>query len=546
MPSNISDSFLSVDTQRIQLNLNTNNITKQIEAGTELGFNLLLNEVEGEEVIFTSLDENIVTVNNTGLVTAKAYGTTQIEVSTNKLPNKALVTVEVLRKDDIAIPKVVAGRDHYVSLKADGTVWTWGYNGYGQLGTEDTQNRHKPTKINVENIIDVSAGEYFTLLLSKDGTVYSFGANSYYQLGRTEDPMKIQKVEGLENVIGISAGTYHSMAITKQGVLYTWGYKGQLGTGDTSIRITPIKTRLKGIAKIDANYQISGAVDGNGNLYLWGDNGYGQLGNGTTTALTVPTVVTSLENVIDVAIEEYTVIALTKDGTVWSSGYNSYGNLGNNTTTGRITFDKVIEKYEETTNEVVYLTNTKSIEAGYENAIAVKEDGTAVAWGYNSYGQFANGTTSHSYIGTQLKYGSEKEIINEIYDVALTDGGIAIVRNDGRVWTNGENGYGQIGDSSIVARQEFTCISKTKIKFEDSPIKIKGLNVTKDTNVNLEAGFNLFYNKMEETDFEFSIKNSEIATVNIETGAVTSVKKGKTQLTANEKITAAGGKVEVV
>lgn len=166
-PTSISDSTFEVETQRITLNLGGKE-EEQIKAWTDLGFNLLYNIVEGEELQYKSIDPVIAEVNEDGLVKAKSYGKTRIEVTTNKLPNKAVITVEVLRKDDVAYPKVVSGRDHTVALKADGTVWTFGYNGNGQLGTGDTSNRYKPTKVNIENAIDIAAGDQYTLVLTKD------------------------------------------------------------------------------------------------------------------------------------------------------------------------------------------------------------------------------------------------------------------------------------------------------------------------------------------------------------------------------------------
>ena len=158
-PTSISDATFEVENQRITLKLGEKE-EEQINAWTDLGFNLLYNIVEGEELQYKSIDLVIAEVNAEGIVKAKSFGKTRIEVTTNKLPNKAVITVEVLRKNDKAYPKVVSGRDHTVALKADGTVWTWGYNGNGQLGTGDTQNRYKPTKINIENIIDVAIGAH--------------------------------------------------------------------------------------------------------------------------------------------------------------------------------------------------------------------------------------------------------------------------------------------------------------------------------------------------------------------------------------------------
>ena len=545
-PASISDATFEVENQRIILNLDSENNSEQIKAATDLGFNLLYYEVEGEEITYNSLDSDIATVSDDGTVTAQSYGKTTVEVSTNKLPNKVLVSVEVLRKDDIAMPKVVSGQNFTVALKADGTVWTWGYNGNGQLGTNDTTNRYKPTKIDVPDMIDIAAGDNHVLLLTKDGKVYSFGSNSYYQLGRTGNTLEPMEIPELENIAEIAASTYSSMALTKQGRVYTWGYNGngQLGDGTSSTRTTPTKTRLKGIAKIDAKYQTSAAVSGNGELYVWGYNGYGQSGTGTTSSIYSPTQVSSLENIVDVAVEDYTIVALDSNGTVYTSGYNGYGNLGDNTTNTRYSFGKVIESYTEE-GEPVYLTDVKEIEAGNEYAIAIKNDGTSMVWGYNGYGQFANGNKANSLIATKLNYSKDGEVIDEIIDVAGASDTITVVRSDGKVWTIGRNNYGQMGDSSILDKTEFTCISNSRIRFEEVPIRIKGINKTKDIKTNMIAGFNLLYNSVDSTNFQYSVKNTAIATIDESTGTLTSVKKGKTQVTVTDTISEEKATVDV-
>lgn len=555
-PTSISDAIFEVETQRIILNLGGKE-EEQIKAWTDLGFNLLYNIVEGEKLEYKSIDPVIAGVNAEGKVTAKSYGTTRVEVTTNKLPNKAVITVEVLRKDDIAFPKVVSGRDHTVALKADGTVWTFGYNGNGQLGLGDTSNRYKPTKVNIENVIDIAAGDQFTLLLTKDGKVYSFGANGYSQLARTGDNTIPQVIEGLEGVVQIAASTYNGMALTKNGSLYTWGYNGngQLGLGNTSSVGKPTKVKVKGIIKIAGRNQTSAAVDGDGNLYTFGYNGYGQLGNGNTSNLLIPTRVVSLENIIDVQVEDNTVIALDKDGYVYSSGYNGYGNLGNGSTNTRYTFDKVIKGFNENitgegetqviTKEPIYLDNIKSIEAGYNNAIAVDTEGKAYNIGYNGFSQNGNGNADSNLVGAKITYKKDGEEINEIFDVAVSEGTIAIARKDGKVWTNGKNNFGQMGDGSTSNKQEFTCISNAKIRFEESPVRIKGIGKEKDLNVEMCQGFNLFYNTVENKNFEFESRNKNVVTVDKNTGKMTSVKKGKTAVTVTDTISGEKSTVDV-
>ena len=131
-PENISEASLEVEKTHMRLNLDSDNVSEQINAATTLGFNLLYYKVENEELTYESLDESIATVDENGVVTGKEYGTTKVKVTTNKLPNRVFVTVDVLRKDDVAMPKISNGSNFSVALRADGTVWTWGLNSSGQ------------------------------------------------------------------------------------------------------------------------------------------------------------------------------------------------------------------------------------------------------------------------------------------------------------------------------------------------------------------------------------------------------------------------------
>ena len=547
-PTSISEASLKVNNSKIVLNLDTNNITKKIDANTDLGFNLLFDTVTDEVVKFKSRDTKIATVSDTGVVTGKSYGKTQIEVTTNKLPNTVLVDVEVLRKNDITIPKVVSGQDFTIALKADGTVWSWGYNYYGQLGLGDNSNRYKPTQLNINNVVDISAGSNHVLLLTKDGKVYSFGSNSYSQLGRNGNTLVPEEITTLENVTKISAGSYHSMAVTEDGSVYTWGYNGngQLGNGTSTSNAVPSKIRLKNIIKIATKNQTSTAIDGDGNLYAWGYNGYGQLGNETTSNVYLPRAVLSLSNIVDVAVENNTIIAVDKNGNVLSSGYNGYGNLGNNTKTTRYKFEKVIDHIDTittgegdnatTTEDPKYLTDVKSIEAGNNYAIAIKNDGTAVTWGYNGYGQSANGNTENNLLPVKLHYGVDKDGIDEIICASAGEGTTVLARADGKVWSIGKNSYGQLGDSSVTNKNEFVCISKPILLFEETPIRIKGIGNSKNAKVSMSQGFNLLYNSVDNSELTFTSRNKSIATVEESTGKITSVKKGKTQISVTDKI----------
>ena len=547
-PVSISDQALIVEKQRVLLNL-ISNTQEQIKASTDIGFNLLYDTVENEELEFKSLDESIATVDSNGVVTAVSQGTTKIEVTTNKLPTKAIVVVEVRRNEDIATPKIVSGKNHTVALKADGTVWTWGSNANGQLGLGDKTNRIRPTKVDIENVIDISAGDEYTLVLTNDGRVYSFGANGCLQLGRSGDTTVPQVIESLENIAYISAGTNCSMVIDQQGNAYSWGYNyyGQLGNDVTSSRSTSdlSKIRFRNIMKIESNNQSTAMIDYDGNLYVFGYNGYGQFGTGDTKSSSSP-ICSEMQNIVDIAVAENTFIVLDRDGYVWTSGLNNYGQLGNATKNNRSTFDKVIVGYEDETNNPIYLSNIKSIEAGKNVIVAVDNAGEAYVWGYNGYGQAGNGVATPNLIATKIKHSSDGDVFDNVYDVAVGEADIAIARNDGKVWTIGRNNVGQLGNGGFVDKKQFVCISNSSMRFDKAPIRIQGIGKSDTITANISTGFNLFYNSVENSSYTFESNNKKIATVDENTGVVTSVKKGKTSVVVTENTTGERGLVDVI
>ncbi|MEE9450789.1 MAG: hypothetical protein V3V72_12125, partial [Ignavibacteriaceae bacterium] len=157
---------------------------------------------------------------------------------------------------------------HSVGLNADGTVYSWGNNDYGQLGDNSTTQRETPVKVlkgaysgttylgdNADNkIIAVALGQYHSIALAEDGTVYSWGQNNYGQLGDgTEDinrltPVKVLKgaySEGTtylgdninNKITAVALGYYHSIALAVDGTVYSWGrnHYGQLGDGTKDI-----------------------------------------------------------------------------------------------------------------------------------------------------------------------------------------------------------------------------------------------------------------------------------------------------------------------
>ena len=330
----------------------------------------------------------------------------------------------------------VAAASHTMVLKADGTVWTWGYNAYGQLGGGTTTNRHTPAQvIGLSNIKAISAGSYHSLALAEDGTVWAWGYNGEGALGNGTTassciPVKVLTGTDSGKVKAISAGTGYSMAIKEDGTLWTWGSGslGQLGNGTNESKSYPVNIQIDSKVKaISAGNANGMALTEGGVVWSWGYGGSGQVGDGTYETRLTPVRLLGLRGVVKaISVGENHSMALMEDGFIWSwgSGFLGDGRVG--------TFN--------TPAQISGLTGIAAISAGNWQSMAIKTDGSLWAWGTNVNGQLGDGTILAR--DTPVK-------LNGISNVKSVDMGyqhtVALCQN-GAVWTWGTNYYGQLGD----------------------------------------------------------------------------------------------------
>lgn len=149
------------------------------------------------------------------------------------------------------VPKVdsiSAGRDHVLALGVDGSIWSWGYNGYGQLGLGNTTSVNKPAKImaGLTTAVSLTAGSNHSLAVSPSGAVWAWGRNNRGQIGNSSTtnssiPLQTSPVTDWADVVGITSQTEHNIALKSDGSIWSWGYNnnGQLGLGDNVQRTFP-------------------------------------------------------------------------------------------------------------------------------------------------------------------------------------------------------------------------------------------------------------------------------------------------------------------
>jgi YD repeat-containing protein len=137
-----------------------------------------------------------------------------------------------------------------VAVKTDGTLWAWGYNGFGELGDGTTTQRVTPVQVGTDTRwASVAAGQWHTVAVKTDGTLWAWGNNSYGQLGdgtttQRHAPVQVGIDTNWASVAGsVAAGYGHTVATKTDGTLWAWGYNasGQLGNGTTTQRVTPMQ-----------------------------------------------------------------------------------------------------------------------------------------------------------------------------------------------------------------------------------------------------------------------------------------------------------------
>ncbi len=260
----------------------------------------------------------------------------------------SLVPVQVRLPEGATVTAIAAGDDHVVALTSTGGLLAWGYNQYGQVGDATTTDREVPVAVHLPSgttVTAIGAGAGHSLAVTSAGRVLSWGYNNTGQLGLgdrndrnvpTEVPLPADAT-----FTAVAGGSAHSLALASDGRMWSWGYNayGQLGNNTTTQTTSPVQVQLPAGASVTAIAGGRGfhsmALESTGQMLTWGDNGYGQLGNGTNTKSLVPIQVhlPAGTTVTAIAGGDDHSLALTSAGQVLAWGYNRYGQLGDGTTT---------------------------------------------------------------------------------------------------------------------------------------------------------------------------------------------------------------------
>jgi alpha-tubulin suppressor-like RCC1 family protein len=390
------------------------------------------------------------------------------------------------------ITSVAVGFWINLALDMDGSLWAWGASGCSaySLGDGMRQDRHTPVRVaskvptrrrlfslNKSDIDAISNGSSHSLALDISGKVWSWGDNYYGQLGdgtTIQQNIPIQVLGGaqggthLENIVSVSAGSFYSLALDSLGNVWAWGNNdnGRLGDGTTTQRETPIQvlggaqggTYLENIESISVGTH-SLALDSLGNVWAWGSNGRGQLGNGTSSwdPQTIPIHVlggeqggTYLEDIESISAGGSHSLALDISGNVWAWGAGDQGQLGIGTSSwdAQTTPIRVLGGTQGGT----YLEGIAEISAGSQHSMALNIDGNIWVCGNNGSGRLGDGTNVTRLVPVEVVNGSQigTEYLDNIVSVSAGEAYGMALDSNGNIWSWGNNDYGQLGNGSLV------------------------------------------------------------------------------------------------
>ena len=356
--------------------------------------------------------------------------------------------------------QVVMGFNHSSVLMSNHQVYMWGRNQAGQLGNESLVNSQVPVNITDkfpagDNIIQLALGQDYSSALTENGQVYMWGQNNFGQLGNgttTSSSLPVNITDRFptgDTVIALSLGWFHAGAVTESGRVYVWGFNGfgELGDGSTTSKnvpteITSLYSQSDRVISLSFGNYFSSAKTLSGNIFAWGWNSDGQLGDGTTTDRKVPTEVTSgiplnqNETILQYQIGGYHAGVLTSNGRMFTWGRNIDGQVGNGTTTNQVNPINITSQFP-VGDKIV------SISVGANHTSARLESGVIYIWGSTFRGRLGDGGVVNRLFPVSLASQFDQGV--KFAQISLGANHSSALTTRGYVYTWGFNDFGQLG-----------------------------------------------------------------------------------------------------
>ena len=404
------------------------------------------------------------------------------------------------------VVQATAGGNHVLALQKNGALFSWGSNENGQLGYGQKETRGTPLRI-LYNIKEISAGSNHALALGKDGSLYAWGNSTWGQTAQNSIRNQANPQLVIDKVVIAVAGSDHNLLFNQTGQIMVWGANsfGQLGNGSNVERraLTPIA--MPGVVTIsEAVYNDSSTISAsaygtrakepqviqfaagmnhslmlkdNGEVWVWGDNSFGQLGLSSGEVI-INQPIKLMENVRSIACGDNFSMVIMQDRSLWVWGDNSSGQLGLGDKVQRNVPTKLMEGVQaadggklhmliigddntlyacgsnqmsqlglgssaakESLYPVRTMSSIRAIAAAGETSLAIGVDGQSWGWGNNASHQI-NATAQNIFYTPQ-------RILEGVQSVSAGLQASYLLLQDGTLWTLGSKSYGQLGDGSM-------------------------------------------------------------------------------------------------
>lgn len=457
-----------------------------VEANVTISGTDLSSETSDLSVTFNGTESDIISATLTsiqttvpegatsGVVSVTVRGTTingpsfTVEEPTPQIssisPDTAFVGEEITIKgnnfgeDSTEVSVIMSNITANVIQFSDSLIVAEVINPEGDTGPIDVEVMVNNTSSQIYNefyilrIRSVATGEFHSCAITLEGNVYCWGDNEQGQLGNdsTTDsvyPVPVEAPGGV-NFTSIVAARYHTLAIDESGQVWGWGSNaaGQLGVGTSTNSTVPVLVEgFDGVSieKVSTGIAHTLALDVNGQIWAWGNNSSGRLGDGTETDRLLPVQIAGPQNIVfnDIAAGVFHSIALDTNGQAWAWGSNTFGKLGDGTTVNRLVPTAVMMPAD---------INFTEISGGSDHSVALASSGNVWAWGSNELAQLGSGSLLSSAIPVQVDFpaGSQIETImtGHYHNLAIT--------SDDELWGWGSSSSGRLGSGFTTATVE--------------------------------------------------------------------------------------------